>query len=589
MQKKSSAGKWASVVRWSILCGLVCGLSCFSLSIVMGQETGVAASEPVGTTAAAATEGGSSTEANPSPATSSSASQADQSEKSGEAAPKKTLTPEEKRAEKEKTWIGRIDNRAGDYVVDPMGAVLFFDFGTEALVGVKIPFVVVWLLCGGVFLTIKMGFINFRGFKHGLDLVMGKYDDPKNAGEVSHFQALSSALSGTVGLGNIAGVAAAIGLGGPGATFWMILCGLLGMTSKFAECSLAVMYRRVGTDGTVLGGPMVYLKDGLAKLGLGKLGGILAIVFAVLCVGGSFGGGNSYQIVQSLNTIKEDPNLKFLETYPWIYGLLMVVAVGIVILGGIKSIGRTAEKIVPVMCLAYLLMAFVVIGLNFSRVPLAIQQIFEGAFTPGGMAGGFLGVMVIGIKRAVFSNEAGAGSAAIAHSAAKTDQPMSEGFVALLEPFIDTVVVCTVTAVMIVVTGLHASPEVQALASDGNGAQITLKAVTQNEQLDWFRYVLYFAVILFAYSTCISWSYYGERCFVFLFGPRSSTLYKILFLTFTFLGSIVSADKIMEFSDMLILSMSVPNLIGVFLMSGVIKRALDAYLLDLKNGKIEKH
>ncbi|MBL8869457.1 MAG: alanine:cation symporter family protein [Planctomycetaceae bacterium] len=587
MQKKSSAGHWASAARWAVLGALVFGLSCISLPNVLGQEAGAASSESAPTTAPAVTDAAAASETASSPAPTST--QPVEGEKNAEAAPKKPRTPEEKWAEKEKTWIGKIDNRAGYYVVDPMSAVLFFDFGTEKLLGVKIPFVVLWLLCGGVFLTIKMGFINFRGFKHGLDLVMGKYDDPKNSGEVSHFQALASALSGTVGLGNIAGVAAAIGLGGPGATFWMILCGLLGMTSKFAECSLAVMYRRVGTDGTVLGGPMVYLKDGLAKMGLGKLGGILAIVFAVLCVGGSFGGGNSYQIVQSLNTIKADPNLKFLETYPWIYGLLMVVAVGVVILGGIKSIGRTAEKIVPVMCLAYLLMAFVVIGLNFSRVPLAIQQIFEGAFTPGGMAGGFLGVMVIGIKRAVFSNEAGAGSAAIAHSAAKTDRPMSEGFVALLEPFIDTVVVCTVTAVMIVVTGLHATPEVQALASDGNGAQITLKAVTQNAQLDWFRYVLYFSVVLFAYSTCISWSYYGERCFVFLFGPRSSLFYKVLFLTFTFLGSVVSADKIMDFSDMLILSMSVPNLIGVFLMSGVIKRSLDAYLLDLKNGKIVKH
>lgn len=587
MQKKSSAGNWTSVARWTILSALVLGLSCISLSRVLGQEADTASGGNAASNAPAATNAGSSNGATPSPAPTSS--QAVEGEKSGEGVPKKPKTPEEKRAEKEKTWIGRIDNRAEDYVVNPMSKVLFFDFGTEKLLGVKIPFVVLWLLCGGVFLTIKMGFINFRGFKHGLDLVMGKYDDPKNAGEVSHFQALASALSGTVGLGNIAGVAAAIGLGGPGATFWMVLCGLLGMTSKFAECSLAVMYRRVGKDGTVLGGPMVYLKDGLAKMGLGQFGGILAMVFAVLCVGGSFGGGNSYQVVQSLNTLKADPNLKFLESYPWIYGLLMVAAVGIVILGGIKSIGRTAEKIVPVMCLAYLLMAFVVIGLNFSRVPLAIQQIFEGAFTPGGMAGGFLGVMVIGVKRAVFSNEAGAGSAAIAHSAAKTDRPMSEGFVALLEPFIDTVVVCTITALMIVVTGIHASPDVQALASDGNGAKITLMAVTQRAELDWFRYLLYFAVVLFAYSTCISWSYYGERCFVFLFGPRSSLLYKLLFLTFTFLGSIVSADKIMEFSDMLILSMSVPNLIGVFLMSGVIKRALDQYLADLKSGKITQH
>ena len=492
---------------------------------------------------------------------------------------------------KPKSWIDRtiadIDAAAGKYVVGPMGSVLFFDFGTEHWLGAKVPFVVIWLLCGGVFLTLKMGFINLRGFKHGLDLVRGKFDDHSNPGEVSHFQALSSALSGTVGLGNIAGVAVAIGMGGPGATFWMVLCGLLGMTSKFAECSLAVMYRRVGKDGTVLGGPMVYLKDGLGKMGLGKLGAVLSVVFAVLCVGGSFGGGNSYQIVQSLNAISSDPNLGFLKDNPWIYGLVMVVAVGVVILGGIKSIGQTAEKIVPFMCLAYVSMALAVIALNYSKLPLAVWSIFEGAFTPAGIAGGFFGVMVQGVKRAVFSNEAGAGSAAIAHSAAKTNRPMSEGFVALLEPFIDTVIVCTITAMMIIVTGLHETAEVKDLAASSQGAKITLLAVTQNPSFGWFKYLLYISVVLFAYSTCISWSYYGERCFVYLFGPKSSFFYKMLFLTFTFLGSIVSPTNILDFSDMLILSMSVPNLIGVFLMSGIIRREMDQYIQDLKAGKLK--
>lgn len=491
--------------------------------------------------------------------------------------------------EPKKSWIDNIDAAAGTYVVGPMASILFFDFGTSKWLGASVPFVVIWLLCGGVFLTLKMGFINLRGFKHGLDLVRGKYDNHSEPGEVSHFQALASALSGTVGLGNIAGVAVAIGVGGPGATFWMILCGLLGMTSKFAECSLAVMYRRVGKDGTVLGGPMVYLKDGLSQMGLGKLGAVLSVVFAVLCVGGSFGGGNSYQVVQSLNAISSDPNFVFLKENPWIYGLAMVIAVGVVILGGIKSIGQTAEKIVPFMCLAYVSMALVIIGVNYANIPAAISAIFNGAFSPEGVTGGFLGVMVQGVKRAVFSNEAGAGSAAIAHSAAKTDRPMSEGFVALLEPFIDTVLVCSITALMIVVSGMYADPTVKELAGSGKGAQITLMVVTQNPNMAWFKYVLYVSVVMFAYSTCISWSYYGERCFVYLFGPRSSLFYKCLFLTFTFLGSIVSPQNILDFSDMLILSMSVPNLIGVFLMSGLIKQALDQYLSDLKAGTIVKH
>jgi AGCS family alanine or glycine:cation symporter len=589
MQKSYFALSCSYVSRQIILGALLLAFCVIQETPSYGQDSGAAtpstaASETIATgdSNAPAASGSQETAA----ATPNVSATAESSQSNTE----KSETPTKKpAAAAEKSWIDSVDAAAGKYVVGPMAAVLFFDFGTKSLVGASVPFVVIWLLFGGVFLTLKMGFINIRGFKHGLDLVRGKYDDKSKPGEVSHFQALASALSGTVGLGNIAGVAVAIGVGGPGATFWMILCGLLGMTSKFAECSLAVMYRRVGKDGTVLGGPMVYLKEGLGQMGLGKLGAVLSVVFAVLCVGGSFGGGNSYQVVQSLNAISSDPNLVFLKENPWIYGLLMVIAVGVVILGGIKSIGQTAEKIVPFMCLAYVTMALVIIGANYANIPAAIGAIFSGAFTPEGVAGGFLGVMVQGVKRAVFSNEAGAGSAAIAHSAAKTDRPMSEGFVALLEPFIDTVIVCTITALMIVVSGMYTDPTVKSLAETGKGAQITLMVVTQNPSLSYFKYVLYISVIMFAYSTCISWSYYGERCFVYLFGPKSSMFYKVLFLTFTFLGSIVSPQNILDFSDMLILSMAVPNLIGVFLMSGVIKRALNQYLEDLQNGKITKH
>lgn len=593
MQKKSSAGHWSGVSRFLTVAFLVVAVSQFLIHEVVAQDSTAPAAGQTPAAETPAAPASASSDATPAPPTptqdvgqpTAEGTLAGQEEKAAEGE-KSSAAPA---VSAEKDWIAKVDEAAGKYVVGPMGAVLFYDFGTSKWLGASVPFVVIWLLCGGVFLTLKMGFINIRGFKHGLDLVRGKYDDHSKPGEVSHFQALASALSGTVGLGNIAGVAVAIGVGGPGATFWMILCGLLGMTSKFAECSLAVMYRRVGKDGTVLGGPMVYLKEGLGQMGLGKLGAVLSVVFAVLCVGGSFGGGNSYQVVQSLNAISSDPNLAFLKANPWIYGLLMVVGVGVVILGGIKSIGQTAEKIVPFMCLAYVTMALVIIGANYENIPAAIGAIFKGAFTPEGVAGGFLGVMVQGVKRAVFSNEAGAGSAAIAHSAAKTDRPMSEGFVALLEPFIDTVVVCTITALMIVVSGMYENPEVKQLAGTGKGAQITLMVVTQHPNLAWFKYVLYISVVMFAYSTCISWSYYGERCFVYLFGPKSSMFYKCLFLTFTFLGSVVSPQNILDFSDMLILSMAVPNLIGVFIMSGVIKRALDQYLNDLKSGKIVKH
>ena len=484
-------------------------------------------------------------------------------------------------------WIAAVDGMFGEYLVKPMASVLFFDFGTKTALGVSIPFVVVWLLCAGVFLTLRMGFINLRGFWHAIELVRGKYDDKDHQGDVSHFQALSSALSGTVGLGNIAGVAIAIGVGGPGATFWMIVSGFLGMTSKFAECTLAVMYRSKDEQGLVLGGPMVYLREGLGKMGLGWLGSVLAIVFTFLCIGGSFGGGNSYQVAQSLNALKTEPAFAFLEDYPWVYGLIMTVLVGVVIIGGIKSIGNFAGAVVPFMCIAYMSVCIAILCINYQYLPFAAQEIVTGAFNPTAMYGGFLGVMVIGIKRAVFSNEAGAGSAAIAHSAAKTDKPISEGMVALLEPFIDTVLVCTLTALTIVCTGVYRQPDVQQLAVDGKGSMVTLAAFTQNASFDWFRYILYLAVFLFAYSTCVSWSYYGERCFVSLFGQKWSMLYKILFLVFTFLGSIITPENILDFSDMLILAMSVPNLIGVFLMSSMIRKELDKYWLEYKSGAME--
>jgi AGCS family alanine or glycine:cation symporter len=483
-------------------------------------------------------------------------------------------------------WIESVDGFFENYLVKPLDAVLFFDFGTKLWLGVSIPFVVVWLLFAGIFLTIRMGFINVRLFRHSVDLIRGRYDRKEDRGDVSHFQALASALSGTVGLGNIAGVSIAIGTGGPGATFWLIFFGLIGMTTKFAECALAVMYRTTDEKGNILGGPMVYLRKGLEAKGLGGLGKVLAFAFAILCIGGSFGGGNSYQVAQSLNAFQAEPAFEFLKTAPWIYGLLMVLAVGVVIIGGIKSIGNFAGVVVPFMCGAYLIMCLTIIGANYQQIPTAALEIVQGAFAPSALYGGFFGVLVIGAKRACFSNEAGAGSAAIAHSAAKTQEPVSEGIVALLEPFIDTVVVCTLTGLMIVITGIYKLPEVQQMAAANQGSMITLQAVTQNPSLAWFKYVLYVAIFFFAYSTCVSWSYYGERCFVWLFGQKSSLIYKFLFLGFTLLGSIVKPVNILEFSDMMILTMAIPNLLGVFILSNEIYKHLQIYIGKLKSGEI---
>jgi AGCS family alanine or glycine:cation symporter len=442
---------------------------------------------------------------------------------------------------------------------------------------------VLWLVLGAIYFTIKMGFINFRAFGHAIQVVRGKYSNPADAGEVSHFQALSAALSATVGLGNIAGVAIAVSLGGPGATFWMILAGLLGMSSKFAECTLGQQYREVRPDGRIMGGAMFYLSKGLAEKGLGGLGKFLAVMFAILCIGGSLGGGNSFQVNQSLNAMQE--TIPILGQYPWAYGLLMTVLVGVVIVGGIRRIAHVAEGIVPLMALVYVSTALFIILSNLGSVPAAFAAIFTQAFNPDAAYGGFIGALVVGFQRAAFSNEAGAGSAAIAHSAARTPYPVREGIVALLEPFIDTVVICTMTALVIIITGAYNNPAYADLIAGSKGAALTSRAMAEN--VSWFPYVLSLAVFLFAYSTMISWSYYGERCWAWMFGDHTSGIYRGLFLLFVFLGSIITSTNVLDFGDLMILGMAFPNVLGVVILSGNVKRELDAYWAMKKRGELQ--
>ncbi len=479
--------------------------------------------------------------------------------------------------------MGSIDRGMGT-VNQLISAVFFFDvlFFTDQAV---LPLEVLWLDLGAIFFTVKMNFINFRGFGHAIQVVRGKYSDPRDVGEVSHFQALSAALSATVGLGNIAGVAIAVSVGGPGATFWMIIAGLLGMSSKFAECTLGQQYREVRPDGRIMGGAMEYLSKGLKEKGWPRLGMFLAVMFSILCIGGSLGGGNSFQVNQSLNAMQE--TLPFLADQPWIYGLFMTVITGVVIVGGIKRIANVAEKIVPLMCGVYVLAALAILAMNFSAIPAAFGSIISQAFTPAAGYGGFIGVLVTGFRRAAFSNEAGAGSAAIAHSAAKTPYPVREGIVALLEPFIDTVVVCTMTALVIVITGAYNNPEYADLVSQSKGAALTSRAM--GEYISFFPYVLSFAVFLFAYSTMISWSYYGERCWAWLFGDGSTRIYQGLFLLFVFLGSIITSVNVLEFGDLMILGMAFPNILGVVMLSGNVKRELTAYWAKLKSGEIRPY
>ncbi|MHA7865559.1 amino acid carrier protein [Flagellimonas marinaquae] len=442
-----------------------------------------------------------------------------------------------------------------------------------------IPFIVIWLVFGALFFTLRMGFINIRGFKHSIDLAKGKYDDPDAPGQVTHFQALATAVSGTVGLGNIAGVAVAVSLGGAGATFWMIVCGLLGMSSKFVECTLGVKYRDILPDGRVFGGPMNYLRYGLEKRNLKGFGKVLAGVFALLAVGASFGGGNMFQANQSFEQLAGQ--FPVLAGNGFWFGVVTAILVGVVIIGGISSIAKVTGKIVPIMASIYIVAALAVIIMNIQNIGPAFSAIFDGAFSPSALKGGILGVLVIGFQRAAFSNEAGVGSAAIAHSAAKTNHPPSEGFVALLEPFIDTVVVCTLTALVLIFTGMH---EVEGMA----GAQLTSDAF--GSQISWFPYVLALAVFLFAFSTMISWSYYGMRAWTYLFGKskRSEMIYKMLFLVFVVVGASVSLGAVLDFSDMMILAMSFPNIIGLYIMSGEVRKDLDGYLTKLKAGQLFK-
>lgn len=480
-------------------------------------------------------------------------------------------------------WMGRVDQLFGRWVVRPLTSVLFFDFGTQHWLGVSVPLIVLWLLFGAVFFTVRMGCINVRGFWHALRLTRGDYDKPGEAGEVSHFQALASALSATVGLGNIAGVAIAVGTGGPGAVFWLVVAGLLGMSTKFTECSLGQMYRKVDRDGTVSGGAMHYLRDGLAELGVPRLGKTLGVIFTIMCMGGSFGGGCVFQVSQSLNAVRAQVPL--FHEKPWFYGSIMAMAAGIVIIGGIRRIAATAEKIVPLMCFIYVAASVYILVNNYHMILPAFGLIFQEAMTPRAGYGGFLGVMVIGIRRAAFSNEAGVGSAPIAHAAARTDEPISEGIVALLEPFIDTVVICTITGLVIIVSGVCADPACAELIKLDNGTALTAAAFGQH--IWWFPYVLTLAVVLFAYSTMISWSYYGERCWSHLFGQRSALMYKCLFICFIFLGSIVTASNLLMFSDLMVLSMAFPNLAGAVLLSSKVRHRLDDYWRRYKSGALE--
>jgi len=478
---------------------------------------------------------------------------------------------------------------AADVVIDAffgsingfLAQIIFFDIFPGATV---MPFIVAWLIVAAVFLTLRFNFVNLRMMRHAFRVIRGKYHTADDKGEVTPFQALSTALSATVGLGNIAGVAIAISIGGPGATFWMIVAGFLGMTTKFTEASLAQMYREVRPDGRLMGGAMEYLSKGLAEKGAPRLGKTLAIMFAIFTILGSFGAGSAFQVSQSMGAVQEQ--IPFFRETPIAYGLLMAVAVGLVIIGGLRRIAHVAEAIVPTMVIIYMSACLWIIASNAALVPDVLGKIVIEAFSPIAVAGGIVGTLVQGFKRAVFSSEAGLGSAAIAHSAASVKYPVRQGLVALYEPFIDTVIICTSTALVIVITGVYNAPEYEALRAASQGATLTSMAFATVSS--WFPMILALSVVLFAYSTAISWSYYGERCWVYVFGERYSILYKATFIGFVIVASIANAGHLLDFTDLLVLAMAFPNLIGLYVLSGKVKAALGEYQVKLESGELDR-
>ena len=474
-------------------------------------------------------------------------------------------------------WIqSQIDslNEILGLIVSWIFFFLFYDFGTG------LPLIIIVLVSGGFYYTVFFGWLSLRGFTHSIDVIRGRYDNPDDPGEISHFQALTSALSATVGLGNIGGVAIAVGTGGPGAVFWMLLTALFGMSSKLASCTLAVMYRNVREDGHISGGPMYYLEHGLAKKGLKSLGRTLAVFYAFLVIGGSFGGGNMFQANQTIEVLSTvSPIFKELS---WLIGIIMAGFVAVVIIGGIRRIGNVTSRLVPGMCILYVATSLLIILSHAGEIPTLLGRIMSEAFTGPAIYGGFLGVLITGVRRAAFSNEAGLGSAAFAHAAAKTDEPAREGIVAMIGPFIDTIVICLMTALVCMITGVFDDPE---LKNKG----VAMTAAAFESFVPGARYVLSIAVVLFAYSTMISWSYYGERAWEYLFGDGSILIYRTIFVGFVFVGSITALKNVLDFSDAMILGMAFPNIIGGIILSPQIKEVLNEYWDRYKSGEMKRY
>lgn len=477
-----------------------------------------------------------------------------------------------------------IDEAINNAIQPFTQAISSFIFFEVEVFGSALPLIVLWLIGAAIFFTFYFNFLNLKGFKHAFELLRGDFTKPGNTGELTHFQALSTAVSGTVGIGNIAGVAIVISIGGPGATFWLLVAGFLGMSTKFAECVAGVMYRKVNLDGSISGGPMYYLEEGLKERNLGWLGKPMGYFYALSIVIGCLGIGNMFQSNQAFQQFVfiTGGDLSFFLDKGWLFGTFLAILVAVVIIGGIKSIANVTSKLVPFMTVTYVIGALLVILINADKVPWALSAIFTEAFNPSAMSGGMLGVMILGFQRAAFSNEAGIGSAAIAHSTVKTEEPITEGYVGLMEPFIDTVVICTLTALVILTT-------VYEPGMAGSGIQgIALTSHAFGSTIGWSIIPLSFIAILFAFSTMLSWSYYGLKGWTYLLGESKimEIVFKIFFCIFVALGCMINLDAVLDFSDALIFVIALPNILGLYILAPIIKRELIDYQMRLNNGSI---
>lgn len=472
-----------------------------------------------------------------------------------------------------------------DPIATWFGSIIFFPITIGEL---SFPFVVLWLIFAALAFTVYFGVIQARGVKLSLEIIRGKFSSKSDPGEVTHFQALASALSGTVGLGNIAGVGVAIALGGPGATFWMIVAGLLGMCTKFVECTLGVKYREIDENGVVHGGPFKYLPVAFRRFGK-PVASVLTGLFAIAILIFGVVGGGMFQANQTFAQVRTatggEDGLLAGPFASLIFGLIFAALVALVILGGIRSIAKVTDKLVPGMAIFYVVSCLLVLGLNFSNIPAAIGEIFAGAFNPQGVAGGIVGVMIIGFQRSAFSNEAGIGSAPIAHSAVKTRRPISEGFVALLEPFIDTVIVCTMTALTIIVANQESYREDLGAGEIGG---VALASDAFSTVASWYPVLLAIAVALFAFSTLITWAYYGEQAWGFLFGraKASVTVFRTLVCVFVVIGCVATFSKVVEFADAALFMCAFINILGLYILMPVVKKEMKKYLADRKAGTL---